>query len=273
MARVLKRKPAVAGTFYPEQPAVLRRMLQEYLDQSGVNPAGSAVRVLVVPHAGYIYSGPTAACAFRRVAGSDIERVILLGCSHHFSFEGACIYTEGAFETPLGEFPIDETFAARLAERVGNSDPEPHAQEHALEVELPFLAMSVGIVPIVPVLFGSRFGEPHMRFAKALLEMTGDNDLIIASSDLSHYLTESQANALDHTTIDTLLKKDVQAFVGDVQSGRCSVCSLAAVATAMVYSLECGAAEWSLLDYRPSAHASGDTSRVVGYAAVSMESD
>lgn len=271
MTHGLKRRPAVAGTFYPEEPAVLRRMLQEYLDQSGVNPAGSGVRVLLVPHAGYIYSGPTAACAFQRIARSDIERVILLGCSHHYSFEGACIYTEGAFETPLGEFPIDETFAARLAERVGNSDPEPHAQEHALEVELPFLAMTVGIVPIVPVLFGSRFGPSSIRFAKVLAELSGDRDLVLASSDFSHYLTESQANAIDRRTIDTLLTKDVQEFVDGVESGRCSVCGLAAVATAMLYSLERGAEEWSLLDYSTSARASGDTSRVVGYAAVSME--
>ena len=271
MTRGLKRKPAVAGTFYPEQPAVLKRMLQEYLDQSEVHPAESGVRVLLVPHAGYIYSGPTAAYAFQRIAGSVIERVILLGCSHHYSFEGASIYTEGAFETPLGEFPIDETFADRLAERVGNSDPEPHAQEHAMEGALPFLATTVGLVPIVPVLFGSRFGPSSIRFAKVLAELTEDRDLVLASTDLSHYLTESQANAIDRTTLDTLLEQDVQAFVDGVESGRCSVCSLAAVATAMVYSLECGAEEWSLLDYSTSARASGDTSRVVGYAAVSME--
>ena len=271
MASDLKRKPAVAGTFYPERPGELKRMLQGYLDQSGVHPAGSGVRVLVVPHAGYIYSGPTAACAFRRVAECDIDRVILLGCSHHDSFDGASIFMQGSFQTPLGDFPVDEDFAARLADRVETSDSKPHAQEHALEVELPFLAMTVGIVPIVPVLFGSPFGPPSIHFANVLAELAGDRDLVLASSDLSHYLTEEQANAIDHTTLDTLLKKDVQAFAEAVQSGCCSVCSLAAVAIAMVYSLESGAEEWSLLNYSTSAHASGDTSRVVGYAALPME--
>ena len=271
MASDLRRKPAVAGTFYPERPRELKRMLQSYLDQSGVHASESRVRALVVPHAGYIYSGPTAACAFSRVADSGIDRVILLGCSHHYSFEGASIFMRGCFQTPLGDFPIDEDFAARLADRVETSDAKPHAQEHALEVELPFLAMTVGIVPIVPVLFGSRFGPTSIRFAKVLTDLCGDRDLVLASSDLSHYLTENQANAIDHRTIDTLLAKDVQDFVHGVESGRCSVCSLAAVATAMVYSLESGAEEWSLLDYSTSAHASGDSSRVVGYAALSME--
>ncbi len=271
MASDLKRRPAFAGTFYPDRPGELKRMLHRYLGESGVHPAQSGVRVLVVPHAGYIYSGPTAAYAFQRVAECDIDRVILLGCSHHYSFDGASIFMHGGFQTPLGDFPIDEDFAARLADRVETSDAKPHSQEHALEVELPFLAMTVGIVPIVPVLFGSRFGPSSIRFAKVLAELAGDRDLVLASTDLSHYLTEDQANALDHHTIDTLLTKDVQEFVDRVESGRCSVCSLAAVATAMEYSLECGAEKWSLLDYRTSARASGDTSRVVGYAAVSME--
>ncbi len=273
MTRGLKRVPAVAGAFYPEQPAVLRRTIQEYLDQSEVRPAESGVRALVVPHAGYIYSGPTAAYAFRRAAECDIDRVILLGCSHRYSFEGPAIYAEGSFDTPLGEFPIDEDFAARLAERTGNCDPEPHAQEHSLEVELPFISMTFGNVPIVPVLFGSRFGPSSIRFAKVLAELAGDRDLVLASTDLSHYLTESQANEIDRRTIDTLLTKDVEEFVSGAESGRCSVCGLNAVATAMVYSHECGAEEWSLLDYSTSARASGDTSRVVGYAAISMESN
>ena len=101
--------------------------------------------------------------------------------------------------------------------------------------------------------------------------MTGETDLVLASSDLSHFLTEDQANALDHKTIDTLLEQDVSAFAESVDSGDCSVCSLAAVATAMHYSLKQGATNWSLLDYRTSARVSGDASRVVGYAAVSME--
>ncbi len=271
MANGLKRKPAVAGSFYPKDPAKLRDMIQDYLDQSGVHPADSGVRSLLVPHAGYIYSGPTAACAFQRVAESGIQRVILLGCSHHYSFEGASIVTEGQFESPLGDFPIDEDFAAALAEKVITSETEAHAQEHALEVELPFIAMTLGVIPIVPVLFGSRFGDAHLQFAHALAELSGPNDLVLASSDLSHYLSEEQANAIDGNTIDTLLKADVRAFAEDVQSGRSSLCSLAAVATTMAYSLEEGARDWSLLDYRTSAHASGDTSRVVGYAAVSME--
>lgn len=271
MALALNRKPAVAGTFYPSEPGILRTTLEDYLDRAGVNPARSGVRSLIVPHAGYIYSGPTAACAFSRIAECTPERVILLGCSHHYSFDGASIVTEGAFQTPLGDFPIDQDFAMRLAERVGNSDTTPHEKEHALEVELPFLAVTVGLVPIVPVLFGSRFGPWHDRFAEVLAGMTGDTDLVLASSDFSHYLTEDQANAIDRRTIDALLEQDVPGFAESVDSGRCSVCSLAAVATSMTYSLAQDASKWTLLDYRTSAHASGDTSRVVGYAALSME--
>jgi len=268
----LYRKPAVAGSFYPDTEDALRFMVDGFLEESGVNPAKEGVASIVVPHAGYVYSGSTAACAFQRVSGSNIERVILLGCSHHFSFDGASIVTSGEFETPLGTFPIDDEFATRLAADTLTADAEPHVPEHALEVELPFLAIAVGLVPIVPILFGSRFGPWHREFAGMLAEMTSDTDLVIASSDLSHYLTESQANTIDHATLDTLLTQDVDNFAQGVDTGRCSVCSLAAVGTAMTYSLARGADQWTLLDHCTSARASGDVTRVVGYAAVSMES-
>ena len=121
MASDLKRKPAVAGTFYPEKPALLRRVVQEYLEQSGILPARSGVRGLLVPHAGYVYSGPTAACAFRRVAESEVERVVLLGCSHHFSFEGASIVTRGYFERSLFPEEVPEKASFALGIHLGLS--------------------------------------------------------------------------------------------------------------------------------------------------------
>lgn len=271
MPDTLNRPAAVAGTFYPADPKVLRAQIETLLKDSETTPAPNGVQALLVPHAGYPYSGATAAAAFRRASGATVKRVVLMGCSHHFAFDGASIPTTGNFQTPLGDFPIDTDFAVALVDRVGSYNLEPHITEHALEVELPLIAVAIGIVPIVPILFGSRFSPWHQDFAQTLADLATDGTLIVASSDLSHYLDENHANAIDRHTLDTVLQQDVPAFVQGASDGSCSMCGVAAVATAMTYSLLHGADDWTLLDYRTSAKATADSSRVVGYAAVSME--
>ena len=271
MASASSRKPAVAGQFYPKDPVRLRDDVERFLTQAHVDSAPERVQCLIAPHAGYVYSGPTAAHAYARVRGNHVKRVVLLGCSHHFRFEGASIYAEGAFETPLGAFPIDAPLAKELADRIGSYSQEPHLPEHSLEVQLPFLSEVVGRVPIVPILFGSTFGDWHLKFAEALAEVVEDGDLIVVSTDLSHYLTEGQANIQDRRSLDTLLTKDIKEVLAGAEDGRCAMCGVTAVAAAMPFCLAKNATEWTVLDYRTSARASGNTERVVGYAAVSME--
>lgn len=271
MNSLLHRKPAVAGQFYPGEPERLKQTVLEYLDRSNVEAAPERVSAIVSPHAGYIYSGPTAGHAFARVRGKTPRRVILLGCSHRYHIPTAAVYARGGFDTPLGEFPVDEAFAEEVADEVGLTTVEPHLFEHALEVQLPFLAVAVGEVPIVPILFGSQPSEWHAHTGQWLSKHGHVDDLVIASTDLSHYHPEDKANALDGITLELVLQKDWTRMVHPGQREQYSMCGAAAVVAAMAYALDRGATSWSLLDYRTSAPASGDYSRVVGYAAISME--
>lgn len=265
------RKPAVAGQFYPAAPEALRRAAQQYIDESGIDPAPGNVTTIVSPHAGYVYSGPTAGHAYARIAGKQPGRVIVMGCSHHFPIDTASVYTSGSFETPLGCFPIDEPFAERLARETNSRSVQPHQGEHSLEVQLPFLALAIGIVPIVPVLFGGPVRGWHADIGRRLAEMVEADDLVIVSTDLSHYCSESEANALDKHSIEVVLSKDWSAFASGIEDRSCSMCGASAVTVAMAYASARKADAWRMLDYRTSGAASGDYSRVVGYAALSME--
>ncbi len=273
MNATMTRKPAVAGQFYPGKAKELRETVQEYIGASGVEPAPDRVVAVVAPHAGYIYSGPTAGFAYARVKGKKPKRVIVMGSSHRYHFEMASTYDRGAFETPLGDVPIDGTFAKALIEKVGSGPVDPHMLEHSLEVQLPFLIVAIGEVPIVPILFGSHSTAWHAQFAETLAGMADESDLVVASTDLSHYMTEEEANEIDKASVDAVLAQDWAAFADGIASGRCSMCGATAVATTMAYALARGAKAWSLLDYSTSGNTSGDYDRVVGYAAISMERD
>ena len=265
------RKPAVAFQFYPGEPRELRQLVAGYIDDSGVEPSPESTVAVVAPHAGYIYSGPTAGFAYARIKGKKPDRVLLLGCSHRFHIPTASVFTEGAFETPLGTFPVDEAFAAAFAKEAKAASIEPHIHEHSLEVQLPFLWMALGEVPIVPILFGGSATDWHVQMGRRLAEMAGENDLAVASTDLSHYLTEESANQIDKHTLDTVLAKNPAAVVKGLEDDSCSMCGGAAVVAALSFALARNANKWQLLDYRTSAATSGDYGHVVGYGAISME--
>ncbi len=271
MNNVQIRQPAVAGQFYPREPESLRRAAAQYIEEANVDPCPDSVTTIVSPHAGYIYSGPTAGHAFARIKGKEPKRAILLGCSHRYYVDTASVYTWGGFDTPLGTFPIDEPFAKTLAKETESTSSEPHLLEHALEVQLPFLALAVGLVPIVPVLFGGPAGRWHAEVGQRLAEMSDETDLVVASTDLSHYLSEERANAIDQASIAAVLSKDWVTFAKGIEDQTCSMCGASAVTAAMAFALARRADEWRLLDYRTSGAASGDYERVVGYAALSME--
>ncbi len=265
------RNAVVAGQFYPGHAETLRSDVARYLRDSEVEPAPERVVALVAPHAGYLYSGATAGCAFARVRGKQPKRVILLGRSHRFYFSGASVYDGDAFETPLGKAPVDVAFARALAKETRSDTGAPHQLEHGLEVEVPFIQVALGEVPIVPVLFGSEATDWHVVFGHALAELADASDLVIASTDLSHYLPEDEANAIDQVSLERVLSKDYRALAQELATEKCSMCGGTAVVSAMVYALERGAEDWRLLHYRTSAAASGDYERVVGYGAISME--
>jgi AmmeMemoRadiSam system protein B/AmmeMemoRadiSam system protein A len=183
------RAPAVAGAFYPGDEEALRSMVDRLLARTGVS--GSPARAVIVPHAGYVYSGATAAQAFRRLEGSDATRVILIGPSHQASFRGGALPSSRitAFRTPLGDVEIDREVIEELrSSAVFRGPSSAHDGEHCLEVEIPFLQIVLPEARIVPILIGHHSGPAEIEgIAKALAEFLGPETVVVVSTDFSHH--------------------------------------------------------------------------------------
>jgi hypothetical protein len=223
-----------------------------------------APKLLVVPHAGYVYSGPVAANAYALLAPwrDQITRVVLLGPTHRVAVRGLAAPTVSAFETPLGRVPIDHAALALIADlaQVVASD-EAHAQEHSLEVQLPFLQTVLGDFKLVPLAVGRAGAEEVAQVLERL--WGGDETLIVISSDLSHYLPYRQAQAADRATVDRILRLDPAL-------DHHQACGATPLAGALLAARAHGLSA-RLLDLRNSGDTAGDRSRVVGYCAIGFE--
>jgi MEMO1 family protein len=189
------RRPAVAGTWYPADAAVLTAALEGYVhdadsDSHLAPQADTDLVALVAPHAGLVYSGPVAAHGYRLLKGRRFDTIILVGPSHYVAFEGASIWRSGAFETPLGNLRIDEATASTIAAAcpMVTDLPAAHAREHSLEMQLPFLASFTPDAPIVPIVMGHQTRATAFALGDAIASaVDGRRALIVASSDLSHF--------------------------------------------------------------------------------------
>ena len=255
------RPPAVAGRFYPGEPAALRAELDALLAaaQSLAAPRPCA---LIVPHAGYIYSGPIAATAYKLLRASPPpRRVIVLGPAHTVALRGVALPVATAFATPLGTLRVDPELAAlAAASPLVIRSAEAHAREHALEVQLPFIQRVLGDVPIVPLVVG-QVAAPAL--ADLLETLWQDPDtLVLVSSDLSHYLPHAEAHARDAATVRQLLALD-DAIEPDQACGAYALRGFLQLARRRHLVPQ-------LLDLRSSGDTAGDHRRVVGYAAISF---
>jgi AmmeMemoRadiSam system protein B len=257
------RPPAVAGLFYPDEPAELRDAVSDYLAQAPAVADGPP-KALIVPHAGYIYSGGIAAAAYSQLAHrrSEIRRVVLIGPSHRVYLQGMAVPTADAFQTPLGVVPIDGELKARvLAHSQVVEAGEPHANEHCLEVQLPFLQMLLEEFTLLPVALGS---ASPAAVASMLAEVWGgDETLVLVSSDLSHYLPYDAARQLDSTTIDAILRYDTH-LTGEQACGCIAINGLSHLARQRDLSI----AEIARCN---SGDTAGDRIRVVGYGAFRLD--
>lgn len=259
------RRPAVAGTFYPEHPEQLRAELRQHLAGAARFEAGEpAPKALIVPHAGYVYSGPVAASAFARLRPLQgrVERVVLLGPSHHVRVRGLAVPTHRAFLTPLGAVPIDrDAVASALALPQVCALDAAHAQEHSLEVQLPFLQQVLGKFRLAPFSVGDASPE---QVAEVLdLLWGGPETLIVISSDLSHYHDYETARRLDAATtraIEALRPADL---------GYESACGRVPVSGLLV-SAKARGLHVHTLDLRSSGDTAGPRDRVVGYGAYAV---
>ena len=254
------RPPAVAGLFYTADPRRLRAEVAGLLADAPAH-AGGRAKALIAPHAGYLYSGQVAATAFAalRDMAETITRVVVIGPAHYVALRGIAVPTVDAFETPLGRMPVDREALAAIADLpfVVEADA-PHAPEHALEVELPFLQMLLGPFVVVPLVVGN--AEPNDVAAVLRRLWGGAETLVVISSDLSHYHDYDTARRLDAATAAAIERGDWG------QLGSDNACGFLPIAGLLVE-----AARRGLKAQRLSLCNSGDTAggrdRVVGYGA------
>ena len=258
------RPAAVAGTFYPAGPPALRSQLGELLAAAGAAGAAGAPKLLIVPHAGYVYSGAVAAQAYALLAPwrRRIRRVVLLGPAHRVPVRSLAAPTAAAFETPLGPVALDAVALASLDDlpQVVRDDL-PHAFEHSLEVQLPFLQTMLDAFSLVPLVVGDASPAEVSEVLDRL--WGGDETLLVVSSDLSHYLSHAQAQARDAATVRRIL-----AFDGGLDPQE--ACGAMALNGALPAARRHGLAP-RLLDLRNSGDTAGDRRRVVGYGAIVFE--
>jgi len=260
------RRPVVAGQFYPDNRDVLEAMIQDYLDRATLSRELGQVRAVIAPHAGYVYSGPIAGYAFKGLAALPEKQwtVFLLGPSHRSYFSGVALGNYAAFRTPLGDVPVASKRVADFVERSALfvHGTEAHAYEHCLEVELPFLQVALPVFQLVPMLFGSV--DPR-RVAALLAESVTEDDLIVVSSDLSHYFPYEKARELDGALLGALLEGEQERVMTGEACGRAPIVTLMEIARGKGWQPH-------VLDCRNSGDTAGDKRQVVGYASVAYTS-
>ena len=267
---MLIRPAAAAGTFYPASPVALNeqldQLLAQYRSEAISNSAPAEVlppKCLIVPHAGYVYSGPTAALAYNALAdgAQAIDRVVLLGLSHRVFFRGIATSSAQKFATPLGDIELDRASLAPLIEEgcITEND-SAHEEEHSLEVQLPFLQRLLGSFKLIPL----ATGECETQDVAALLvRLWGSNNtLVVVSSDLSHFHPYQQAQSIDQQTCTEILR--LYSRLTPEQACGCRGIN------GLLHQLQKAQYRIELIDYRNSGDTAGDKNRVVGYGAFAI---
>lgn len=254
------RPPAVAGTFYPDEPSELREMITGFLEAAGEVSVPGRLRALVVPHAGYIYSGPTAAFGYRLLSSlaKKAKKIITLGPSHYAGFNGLAESGMSHWQTPLGVNKTGSLIKLTNEKKLISVSPQAHLPEHSLEVQLPFLQMTLDEFTFYPVLTG----DLNPREVGQLLDRAVSPDtFFIASSDLSHYNPYEKAKLIDAKANEYVPNLDISNAEKTLDAcGRNGILSLMHLAKANGW-------KGKMLDYRNSGDTAGDKIRVVGYGA------
>jgi AmmeMemoRadiSam system protein B len=269
MTRV--RPPAVAGLFYPDDASSLAAAVEAYLAEAAEGAhavpaarAGGAIRAIIVPHAGYIYSGPIAGSAYARLAAlkGRIRRVVLIGPAHRVALRGLAVARAEAFATPLGNVPVEREGVERaLALPQVRVLDEAHRLEHSLEVQLPFLLAALGPVPVVPLVAGEASAA---EIAEVLETLWDAETLVVVSSDLSHYHDYGTARRMDTATSAAIEALDERAIGEDQACGRVPIAGLLRLARKRGLRAR-------TVDLRNSGDTAGPRERVVGYGAYVFE--
>jgi AmmeMemoRadiSam system protein B len=268
MSLRVTRRPAVAGMFYPADPLALEREVMGYFERMPGKALGGPVRGVVAPHAGYMYSGQTAAAGYSHVQGKKFETVVIVAPSHRDYFEGASVYSGDAYQTPLGVVPIDTDLRVTLlkcSDRIVAGEAG-HRSEHAIEVQLPFLQAALGSFKLLPVVMGDQHRNLCFALASSLARMAeGKEVLFVASTDLSHYHAAKIADVIDSVTIARVRAFDCEGLMDDLESGAAEACGGGPTVAVMAALHELGVKHMEVVHHCNSGDVAGDRQNVVGY--------
>ncbi len=277
------RAAAYAGRFYPGTASELRATVAECFSHAVRQDENRMVQAVIVPHAGYVYSGDVAAAGFAQIdPRRSLKNVFLIGVSHNVAYEGAAVYVEGDFLTPLGRVPVNTEIGRTLLNQRGLflESNRAHAMEHSLEVQLPFLQYHLKKpFTLVPLLLGTSDLQVCRRLAQALRPYFTEDNLFVISTDLSHYPAYQEAIAVDRKTIDAVLSGSAQQLLRTVSQNErsgvrelaTSMCGLGGVMVLQELAAGAKEREFRLIQYRNSGDAPvGDKGQVVGYAAITV---
>lgn len=266
------RPSPIAGRWYPGAPDVLRERVQAFLDGVEVVSIAGRLVALVVPHAGHIYSGGVAACAYRLVQGASYDVVAVVAPNHRISSADPFLTTaHRAYWTPLGEAPVAEDLLDALDQRIGLARLR-RDQEHSLEIQLPFLQVALaGGFALLPVMLNDQSPAVCHRLGEALADVLRDrNALLVASTDLSHFYDAATAARLDRAVTERIAAFDPAGLLEVLATGKGHACGGGPTAAVMLAARALGADRAKLLEYATSGDVTGDYHSVVGYAAAAV---
>jgi MEMO1 family protein len=267
------RPAVVAGMFYPEHEGELRATVDALL--ADVRPGKEKGKLvgIIVPHAGYTYSGVTAAQAYGLLREMKKATAVIIGPSHREYFDGVSVFSGSSFTTPLGAVEIDGNIRSALMKKtpVLRSSLEGHKSEHSIEVQLPFLQRTVRDLKIVPIVIGNQTREYCEELGSGIAEVVRDEDVVlVASSDLSHYYTSETAHKLDAVAIASIKDLDYRTLMKDIDLEKTEACGGGPIASVLCAAANMGADCCRILHACNSGDVSGDTERVVGYVSAAM---
>lgn len=268
------RKPAVAGMFYPASPGELERMVRDLLEGVTVRVQAGRVAGIIAPHAGYIYSGETAAQAYAQLLGQTCSVVVVVSPSHREFFDGISVYPGDGYETPLGGIPVAQELRDRLGEVLPGLlvSTQGHGTEHALEVQLPFLQCALQPFMLLPLVIGHQSREHCFGLGKALGEICAGMDvLLVASTDLSHFSPAGVAQQLDGVVAADITAFDPVQLMRDLEAGAGEACGGGPVAAVMTACDVLGARTPTVLGRSHSGMVTGDHQSVVGYLSAVIQ--
>jgi AmmeMemoRadiSam system protein B len=269
------RPAQVAGYFYPANPEKLKKDINLLLDVTKTKEKYENIFGIVAPHAGYIYSGKTAAHAYNLLVGKKYKTVVIISPSHSEYFPGISIFEGDAYETPLGLLKIDKEFRDRLLtdDETIFKGYEGHRREHALEVQLPFLQSVLKDFKIVPIVMGDQSKRNVDTLSKKLAEIIDDETLIVASSDLSHFYSKSQADKLDAIVEKRVRDFDFNSLQADLDSRTCEACGGGPIIALMKAANIKNIRHSTVLSRTDSGDVTGDNKEVVGYLSAVFYGD